>query len=324
MGQIADMENLRLAYWKAKRGKCAQREVLAFSVPSLDANLLQLREQMLNGTIEVESYRFFKIFDPKERQICAAPFPQRVLHHAIMTVCHDDFERRQIFDSYASRKGKGTYAALERAWAFQKKCRYCMKLDVRKFFDSIDHSVLQDQLKRMYKDEALLHLLSRIIDGYHSSSGRGLPIGNLISQYLANHYLSVLDHYAKEVLGVKAYVRYMDDIMVWDNDWAHLKGLGVRLRDFLQDQLHLSLKVMQLRPTCQFTTFLGYRLSSCSMLLSQRSAMRYKRHIKELYHEYDTGQIDQRLMQQRLLPILSFVEKVPSKVVRLQSMDQCV
>jgi RNA-directed DNA polymerase len=111
---IADIDNLRLAYFKAKKGKSEKHSVHLFT-NELDRNLLKLREQILSGKIEVGNYHYFTIYDPKERKICAAAFAERVLHHAIMNICHPYFERYQIYDSYASRIGKGTYAALERA-----------------------------------------------------------------------------------------------------------------------------------------------------------------------------------------------------------------
>ena len=112
--KIADPENLRWAFWKARKGKSYSREVSPFR-DDLERNLLLLRQQILSGLVEVGQYRFFKIFDPKERQICASAFREQVLHHALMVVCHDHFERVQIYDSYACRRGKGTYAALARA-----------------------------------------------------------------------------------------------------------------------------------------------------------------------------------------------------------------
>lgn len=116
---IADMDNLRLAFWKARKGKSYAQPVERYR-SDLENNLVHLREQILTGEVEVGNYRFFKIFDPKERQICAPAFSEQVLHHALMNVCHGYFERVQIFDSYACRKGKGTYAALDRAKAFNR------------------------------------------------------------------------------------------------------------------------------------------------------------------------------------------------------------
>lgn len=160
--RIADLDNLRLASWKAAKGKRCARAVLAYQ-QNLEANLLRLREQILNGQIEVGNYRYFKIYEPKERQICASAFPEQVLHHGVMNVCHHIFERAQIFDSYASRKGKGTIAAIGRAQRFTHKYGWFLKLDVRKFFESIHHDVVKGQLGRLFKEKACWSCFSKLL-----------------------------------------------------------------------------------------------------------------------------------------------------------------
>lgn len=227
IARIADPDNLRLAFWKARKGKEGKIEVLCFR-KSLDKNLLLLRDELLSGNIDVGNYNYFTIHDPKERLICAATFRERVLHHAIMNVCHANFEKYQIFDSYASRMGKGTFAALERAKGFQQKYKWFLKLDVRKYFDSIDHEKLKIMLVNMFKDKALLNVFNHIIDSYKTATGKGLPIGNLTSQYFANHYLAFADHYLKEKLQATAYIRYMDDMVIWANNKDFLLRVGIK------------------------------------------------------------------------------------------------
>ena len=160
LAAIADPDNLRLAFWKARKGKSYSEEVEAYR-QNLDANLMDLRRQILRGSVEVGDYRYFKIFEPKERQICASAFREQVLHHALMNICHPYFERVLISDSYASRKGKGTHRAVERAQYFSRKNRYFLKLDVRKFFESIHHDVLKTQLSRLFKDTMLLNIFDQ-------------------------------------------------------------------------------------------------------------------------------------------------------------------
>lgn len=217
---IADPDNLRLAFWKARKGKSWSKPVQVYR-SELDANLRLLREQILSGNVQVGRYHFFKIYDPKERQICAPSFGEQVLHHALMNVCHGRLEKVQVFDSYACRKGKGTYAALERAKYYTRRYKYFLKLDVKKFFDTIHHNALKAQLARLFRDEDVLNIFYRIIDSYEAHPGRGVPIGNLSSQYFANHYLSGLDHYIKEQLRIKAYVRYMDDMVRHEARYVH-------------------------------------------------------------------------------------------------------
>ncbi len=317
--QVADMENLRWSYIKAKRGKSAKQEVLTYS-QNLQENLMSLRSSLLTDQVQVGNYHYFTIYDPKERLICAAPFAQRVLHHALMNICHEDFERFQTNDSYASRIGRGTYMALEQAIHNQNTYRYCLKLDVRKYFDSVDHSILLQQLQRIYKDPHLLLLFSQIIDSYSVSSNKGLPIGNLTSQYFANHYLAYADHYIREHLHACAYIRYMDDMLIWDNDRARLLKIGIALREYLALQLQLSLKVFTLAHTSQFITFLGYRIAKHEQRLSKRSADRFREKLKYLYTQYNNDQIDQTQLQHHLLPLLAFVNKVQSDTFRQQTM----
>ena len=188
--KITEPDNLRLAFWKARKAKEGKMEVTEFR-KELDKKLLTLQEELLSGNVQVGNYHYFTIFDPKERLICAASFKERVLHHAIMNICHVNFEKFQIFDSYASRLGKGTYAALERAKFFQVKYKWFLKLDVRKYFDTIDHCILKQLLAKRFKDLSLLNVFFNIIDSYETSTGKGLPIGNLTSHAFAVKRLSL-------------------------------------------------------------------------------------------------------------------------------------
>ena len=308
---IADPDNLMLAYWKA--------EVRQY-VASLQGNISALQRQIEQGRVECGNYRIFTIFDPKERQICAAPFPQRVLHHALMNVCGPIFDKWQIFDSYASQKGKGTYAALERAKMFHKRYAYCVKMDVRKFFDSIHHPTLKGQLARLFKDWQVVNAFYDIIDSYCVQPDRGLPIGNLTSQYFANHYLASLDHYAKEELKVGGYVRYMDDILIYGDDRERLREQASLMRKYVEERLQLQFKVVDLRPTSKCTQFLGYRISREAMLLSHRSQRRYVLRMKDYITEYHSGHWSQEVLQRHLSPLIAFASKAQSYRLRQKTL----
>ncbi|MFN8348833.1 MAG: reverse transcriptase domain-containing protein [Spirosomataceae bacterium] len=313
----ADMDNLRLAYRKAQRGKSGKAEVLAFA-QDLDKHLLSLREQILSEQVSVGNYRYFKVYDPKERQICAAAFSERVLHHALMNVCHPHFERIQIYDSYASRIGKGTYKGIERAQQMIKRYEWYLKLDFRKYFDSISHSILKSQLARLFKDQRLLRILYQIIDTYQTAPGRGVPIGNLTSQYFANHYLAVADHYAKEVLHVPAYTRYMDDMVLWHNDKAELLEIGKRFDDFTTSTLRLELKPVCLNGSSKGLPFLGYLVFPGRIHLAQRSRSRFTQKLKKYQSLYDQQQWDDKTFQNHLMPLLAFTEKADAVAFRRQ------
>ena len=315
--QAAGMENLELAYHKARRGKEGKGSVLAFG-KSLRENLLAIRGQILSGRAEAGGYHYFTVYDPKKRQICAAPFPQRVLHHALMNVCHPFFEKAQTADSYASRIGKGTYAALGQARANTCRHPWFLKLDARKYFDSIHHEVLRRQLCRMFKDARLLSLFDQIMGSYCVSPGRGLPIGNLTSQYFANHYLSPADHFAKEVLRLPAYVRYMDDMVLWHDDKQALLEAGHRFRDFAAERLALELKPFCLNRNEAGLPFLGYLLYPGHTRLGKRSRRRYLQKSGLYGRLLLSGAWSQKTFQRHMEPLTAFTLHADAKAFRLK------
>lgn len=286
--RIADLENLQLAYYKAKKGKTGKREVIEYE-KRLQDNLQNLQQQIVSGNVDIGNYRYFTIYDPKKRLICAAPFGQRILHHALMNICHPFFEKAQISDSYASRVGKGTYAALDRAKRFNQRNKWFLKLDFRKYFDNIDHMVLQKQLCGLFKDMRLLTIFENILEGYSTLQSRGVPIGNLTSQYFANHYLSPADHYAKGSLKIKAYVRYMDDIVLWHNDKKVLIKTGFMLKQYANQELKLELKPFCLNRSAQGVPFLGYLLYPDKIRLAHRSRTRFIKKMKFYNNIFESG-----------------------------------
>lgn len=319
--QIADPDNLRLAFYKAQKGKSGKAEVRKF-VSNLDENLLDLREHILSGNVETGNYHYFTIYDPKERLICAASFPERVLHHALMNICHPVFEKYQIFDSYASRKDKGTYKALERAKTFQRQNRWYLKLDVRKYFDSIDHLILMKTLEKKFKDATLLNIFQKIINSYETEESKGLPIGNLTSQYFANHYLAVTDHFIKQELKVKNYVRYMDDMVLWSDDNKKLQETGKIVQDYLSGKSKLRLKTFCLNKSEYGITFLGYRVYGDHLQLAKRSRIRFVKKLKSYYEFLDNGKFSQFQFHDHVIPLLSFTKHARSYNFRKKTVEQ--
>lgn len=306
--KIADIDNLYLAFWKARKGKDGD-SVAGLYRQNLDNNLRTLQAQILLGEVEVGNYHYFKIYDPKERQICAAAFSERVLHHALMNICHPFFEQKQYYHSYATRLGKGQYAALNQAIAYTHQYNYFVKLDVRKYFDSIKHPILKAHLAQMFKDARLLRIFYTIIDSYTTQVGQGIPIGNLTSQYFANHYLSLADHYAKQQLQAPAYVRYMDDTVFWHHEKSALLAIVRQYEAYLQQYLQLSLKPLCLNYVNKGVPFLGYILSPFSVRLSQNSKKRFLRKYR-LYEKYLSTQIfSEQQYQNHILPLFAFVQK---------------
>lgn len=302
---IAGLENLYLAFWKAKKGKSYSKSVLRYQ-EKLDENLLILQGEIISGKASVGSYRYFKIYEPKERQICASAFGEQVLHHAMMNVCHPYFEKVQVFDSYASRKGKGVHAALERAKYFTQKYSFFLKLDVRKFFDSIHHEVLKKQIRSLIKDKGVIGVFDQIIDSYQSSPVRGVPIGNLSSQYFANHYLSGLDHFIKETLKIKGYVRYMDDMILWENDKSILKEAKIAIEEYVNTMLKCDLKPILLNTVTRGLPFLGYMIRPNSVKLLQKSKIRFIRKLTFASRQLEKGILSQKEFQNKVLPLISY------------------
>lgn len=313
--KIVEMKNLELAWFKAQKGKADREAVISYG-RQLRKNLQQLQQQILTGQIETGNYRYFTIFDPKKRLICAAPFSQRVLHHALMNICHPHFEKVQIFDSYASRPKKGTYAALEHARLFNYRFKWFLKLDFRKYFDSLDHLVLKKQLSRLFKEPPLLVIFSKIIDSYEVSENRGVPIGNLTSQYFANHYLAPLDHFVKETLKIKAYVRYMDDLVLWHPRKEILLSAGKRLQRYATEALNLTLKPFCLNQNTRGLPFLGYLLFPEGIRLSSRSRKRFVQKLRGAARNLNGGNWSQAEFQAHVTALMAFTEFANAKGFR--------
>lgn len=309
--KIVDLENLYLAFWKARMGKNNVNYVKEYR-QNLNTNLISLASEISSTEVLVGNYKYFKVFDPKERIISAAPFSERVLHHALMNICHPIFESYQIFDSYASRLGKGTYAAIERAKKFQKKYNWFLKLDVRKFFDSIDHKILFQLICRKIKDKRLLVIFQKIIKSYEVEKGKGLPIGNLTSQYFANHYLAVADHFVKESLKIPAYARYMDDMVLWHNDKEQLLTIGRSFRHFILDRLDLHLKPFCLNKPSAGLPFLGYVVFPNKLHLNRDSRKRFRRKLNEFQCKVKNGSYSEQEYQRHIFPLLTFAQKADS------------
>jgi len=321
INNITDLENFQLAFYKAKKGKESKKEVLQYT-KHLDANLKKLQKEIVSGKLNVGNYHFFTIYDPKKREICAASFQERVLHHAIMNVCHPVFEKMQIFNSYATRKNKGTYAALQRAEVFQKKNRWFLKLDIRKYFDSIDHEILFALLQRKFKDRELLQLFKQIIGSYETKKGKGLPIGNLTSQYFANYYLSYADRYIQQELKISSYVRYMDDMILWHNDKEKLKQSSREITKFLNEFLALDLKTKVINSNIHGLSFLGYRLyGNRSTKLNKRSKKRFIEKAKIYSEKLNKNEWTQREYQKHFLPLLSFARYADTYKLRTKMFD---
>lgn len=238
--QIISPENLEASELNARKGKTRQYGVRLFD-KNKDYNLQMLHEILKLKTFKTSAYTTFTVFEPKERLVFKLPyFPDRILHHAIMRQLEPLFTKWFTNDSYSSIKGKGIHNAsfnLKKALKDNESTTYCLKLDIVKFYPNVDHVILKKLLRKKFKDQDLLWLLDEIID-----SAEGLPIGNYLSQYFANFYLTYFDHWIKENKGVKYYFRYADDIVILSNDKNQLHSILSDIKHYLNDNLKLQVK----------------------------------------------------------------------------------
>lgn len=318
MERIAEPENLRLAFWKAARHKRQRVDCQTFAA-RLDTELLDMREGLLSGTIPVGNHRFFTIHDPKERRICAACFRERVLHHAIVNVCEPVLERGQIFDSYACRKGKGRTAAIRRAAGWARRNPWFLKMDVRRYYDSVVHATLLDMLDRLFKDRALMELFRRILAVYETEPGRGLPIGHLTSQHFGNLYLTGFDRWIKETKRFPCYIRYMDDLAIWDGGKDELNALRLEVEAFWMERLGLSLNPRwQINRCAHGCEYLGYVLFPDRVRLNRRSRLRFKRKMRHFDQAMDAGDYDEADWVRHVEPVFAFVREADTLGLRRQ------
>jgi len=229
--EIISYENLEASELNARKGKKTQYGVMQFD-KNKDYNLQMLHEILKLKTFRTSKYTTFTVYEPKERLVFKLPyFPDRITHHAIMRVLEPLFSKWFTNDTYSSIKGKGIHNAadnLKKSLQDQENTKYCLKLDVVKFYPSVDHDILKALLRKKFKDNDLLWLLDEIID-----SSDGLPIGNYLSQYFANFYLTYFDHWIKETKAVKYYFRYADDIVILSNNKPHLHELLFEIKQYL-------------------------------------------------------------------------------------------
>ncbi len=301
--QISDFNNLRLAYLKALKGKRHTPAALIFDLKA-DENLYKIKTKLENGNLKIGTYRQFKIYDPKERIITAASFEDRIVHHAVMNILEPIFEKQFIFHTYACRKNKGSHKAIYYAFKKAKSCKYFLKLDVKKYFDSIFHEKLKILLKKILKDEKTLNILFLIIDSYQVTPDRGLPIGNLTSQFFANYYLSPLDHFVLENLKPAGYVRYMDDIIIFASSKSQLKNIFLQMKNFVSD-FSLTFKQPVINSCKNGIPFLGYSISDKKIKLLNKNRRRKIKRIKLLIHEFKNKIIPETEFSTRLTSILN-------------------
>lgn len=306
--QITDFENLLLASRKAQKGKRYRDNILEFNY-HLEYELLQLQQELATKTYQPGSYRTFHIRDPKSRLISAAPYRDRVVHHALCNVIVPIFEKEWIADTYANRKGYGTHRALRRFTQFARSSRYVLQCDIRKYFPSIDHEILKALISHKIKCPNTLWLIDSIIDNSNEQEPviqyfrgddmltpalrrHGIPIGNLTSQTWANVYLSGFDHWIKEKLKVRQYIRYVDDFSLFSDDRSFLVECLPAIVEYLA-QLRLKIHPVktQLFECKQGCNFLGFRIFPNTIRVKNENLRRARKRVKRLQKDFNEDKI---------------------------------
>ena len=307
--QVTEFSNLLNAARKAQRGKRFRDNVLAFNY-NVEGELQTLKTELETKAYRPGSYRTFEIKEPKPRLISAAPYRDRVVHHALCNVIVPLIEPSLIYHTYANRDGKGTHRALQHFTRYARSSRHVLQCDIRKYFPSIDHEILKGCLRRKIKCLDTLWLIDTIIDGsneqipatFHFSNDdllsplerrRGLPIGNLTSQFFANVYLNGFDHFVKEELGMKQYLRYVDDFAMFSDDRDVLVKAKQAVESYL-DALRLKIHPVksQIFATRHGANFLGFRVLPDRIRVRTENLRRARRRCRALQAAYANYQID--------------------------------
>jgi hypothetical protein len=304
--KISDFQNLYKAHLNARKGKRKKTEVVRFEL-NLAQNLAVMSAQLVRKSYKMHGYYHFTVTEPKQREIFAAYYPDRVLLHCICDeILTPLLQKRVIYDNCACQLGKGTHFAMNRLNKFMREHYrehgaqgYFLKCDVRKYFASIDHAVLKERLAKILADKDVQEILFHFIDSYETEgrSGAGLPLGNQSSQWFAIYYLDPLDRLIKEVLKVKHYVRYMDDCLLIHHDKAFLQNALAQMRELVVGTLKLELnektQIFPLRNGVEFVGWYYYLTETGKVIrkLKQQSKLRFKRRLGKLQKDYAAGTV---------------------------------
>lgn len=293
---ITDWDNLWLAFYKAARGKRRGHAAAGFEHQVAD-RLIELQRDLQSFAYRPGAYRHFVIHEPKRRKISAAPFRDRVVHHAIVSVLEPLLARRFIADTYACLPGRGTHRAAYRYREFVRARRgggYRLQCDIKSYFASVDHRVMMALLARCLGDARMLELLHSLLAHGAESAGKGMPIGNLTSQLFANLYLDPFDHFVKEALRVRHYIRYMDDFLLLSDSREGARAHLAAAADFLQGRLLLQLNQRRtvIAPVHCPCDFLGYvHHAGGRVRVRRRSVRRLWRRLPALERRLAAGEI---------------------------------
>jgi len=336
---VVSFENLLGAAEDAARGKRKRPDVACFLL-NLEGELVRLREELESGQYRPGPYRTFEVREGKRRLISAAPFRDRVVHHALTRILEPILERRFTHYSFACRRGKGTHAALQVAAEGCRCFPYVLKCDVRKYFASIDHAILKGMLARVVKCQRTMELAARIIDGSNAQEEasayfpgddlftplqrrRGLPLGNQTSQFFANVYLNSMDQFVLRYLRPGLYARYVDDFLLFGEDKAALARMRERLEEFLAARrLRLHPGKSRVYRTRDGVTFLGWRVFPDRIRLVRSNVVRFRRRMRTMREACLKGEMELSQATQHVQAWVAHAEHGQTRRLRRQLFAQ--
>ena len=321
--QVTSFQNLRSAALRAARGKRKACGVARF-LERLEPEVWALQRELRTQTWRPGRPVLFTIRDPKERTITAAPFRDRVVHHALLAPLEARFDAELAAESFACRKGMGTHRALDFAQAGVRAWPWFLKLDIAKCFESIEHPLVLRVLRRIGLEPELLALCERILAGPVGAPARGLPIGNLTSQWFANLALGELDRFVKAEIMPGAYVRYMDDFVLFGAEKQSLRSARERVASRACELgLELKKRATMLAPTSNGLPFLGWRLYAGIRRLRPENRRRALRRLKQRHWELRTGKLSRTTYEQSVRSTLAHVGHADALSTRHMLLSAC-
>lgn len=338
---IINFQNLTLAANKAQKGKRFKENVLEFNY-NRERELIILEQELRDKTYQHGNYKTFYIREPKIRMISAAPYRDRVVHHALCNIINPIFERTFINNSYANRVGFGTHKALRKFIQYSRTSRYVLQCDIEKYFPSIDHEILKIMIEKKIKCRDTLWLIESIIDNSNEqipvnhcfddedlltsiSRRKGLPMGNLTSQFFANIFLNGLDHFVKENLKVNKYLRYVDDFSLFSDEREFLCYARQEIEKYLASiKLRIHSVKSQLFETKIGATFVGFRVFPDRVKVKNDNLHRGRRRIKRLKQELANGTITLEEMSRSLQSWFAHLQHGDTRQLREKLFDSLI
>lgn len=305
--KITTFDNLWQASRNARKGKRNKIDVLEFEY-NLEENLFRIQEELITETYEFGNYIHFTITEPKKREISAASYRDRVVHHAICNIIEPILDKAMIYHSYACRINKGMHKAQDIAQRYIRSQKWVLKLDIRKYFFTVDHQILMTAIRKKISDKKVLKIIEKVLATYQSPDNyyfpfdgdnsanrkrrRGLPIGNLTSQLFANYYLTAMDRFIKDELKVKPYLRYMDDCLCFGNSKQEMLAYRYSIQKYLEKlRLKIHPEKTQIFPAKNGVKFLGFTIYPSFRRIRRENLKRFKKKFKRRINKYENEEI---------------------------------